>query len=159
MRHMPQGPERANGPATGEVVAAFLRCGYIRRCDADRRGRDGQSYKKGFEVRFVVGSPGDLRVVRRLLEEVGLRPGRPFRKHGRLVQPVYGRAVVDWFVAHLPAGRDRLALGFSPDGRRLAPRSRNVLSDSTKRLANTALQPTAGKQRRGKENMRRAGRG
>jgi hypothetical protein len=120
--------KRGNGkrvdPAAIELAAVFARCGYIRRFDADGRVRDGQSYKKGNEVRFVVASPAELRAVRVLLLAVGLRPGRAFQKHRRLVQPLYGLAAVEWCVAHLPAGRDRSVLGFSSNGQRVVRRSR-----------------------------------
>jgi len=156
---MSQGQERTNGPAATELAAEFARCGYVRRRDADRRVREGRSYKKGYEVRFVLDSSDELRAVRRLLQAVGLRPGRPFHKHRRLVQPVYGRAAVDWCVVHLPVGRDRTALGFSSDGQRVAYRSRTELSKSTARLPNTALQPPAGRQGRAQKKRGRAGRG
>lgn len=77
----------------------FEQSGYVRRFDPERRKRVGSSlYKKGFEVRLVLTSEEELREARRLLEVVGLRPGKPFRKNSRFVQPIYGRSALDWFL-------------------------------------------------------------
>ena len=126
-----------------ELLVWFERGGYIRRCDSQRRAREGRGYKKGYEVRFVVDSEDELQVVRRLLTAAKLRPGKPFRKHQRMVQPVYGRATVEWFVNRLPKGRERAKCGFGPDGRRLIPRSR--ISDqgpARERLPSSAMPPS-----------------
>lgn len=74
------------------------------------------AYHKGHEVRLVVASPKEARRIRRWLYEVGFKPGAPFGKHGRVVQPVYGREAVEWF--------ERGELGSSPRPRRRAPVSR-----------------------------------
>jgi hypothetical protein len=81
-----------------ELLRWFERGGYIRCCDPKRRVREGDAYKKGYEVRFVLDSEKNLQEVRRLLTAAGIRPGKPFRKHQRYVQPVYGRSTVGWFV-------------------------------------------------------------
>lgn len=113
-------------PAARELAKWFVRCGYVRRCDLERRGREGQSYKKGSEVRFLVESTDQLRAIRRLVRAAGFRPGKPFRKHRRLVQPVYGRPVVEWLVGQLAIGRARRAAGFAPNGRRMIRRLRKT---------------------------------
>ena len=107
-----------------ELAALFVHCAYVRRLSDERRQGDGQSYKKGYEVRFVVASTAELRRVRRLLVAAGLRVGRPLRKHARLVQPVYGRVAYEWFIAQIAAVRVRPGLGFASDGRRLMRRAR-----------------------------------
>lgn len=109
--------------AMAELLRWFERGGYIRRYDPERRAQEGQGYKKGYEVRFVLGSEDDLQVVRRLLTAAELRPGKPFRKHQRYVQPVYGRAAVDWFVDRVSKQRERAKHEFGSDGRRLIRRS------------------------------------
>ena len=79
----------------------YRQSGYVRRFSPKRRKRVGSFlYKKGFEVRLVLTSEEELREARRLLEAVGLRPGKPFRKHSRFVQPVYGKIALDWFITH-----------------------------------------------------------
>ena len=52
------------------------------------------TYKKGWEVRIVVDDQDALGEVQALLERVGLRPGTPYAKHQKIVQPVYGRGAV-----------------------------------------------------------------
>jgi len=100
----------------------FERCGYLRRYDPERRAREGQGYKKGFEVRFVLESKAALPVLRRLLTAAELRPGKPFRKHRRIVQPVYGAKTVEWFESRLPKGREGAKRGFGAAGQRLIRR-------------------------------------
>ncbi|OFV97986.1 MAG: hypothetical protein A3F68_09955 [Acidobacteria bacterium RIFCSPLOWO2_12_FULL_54_10] len=135
---------------SAELLVWFERCGYIRRRDPQRRAREGQGYKKGYEVRFVFDSEDALRVVRRLLTAAEFRPGKPFRKHRRFVLPVYGRRVVEWFVKRLPKGRERTKLGFSPDGRRLIPRSPiSPQRPARSRLPGSALPPTSRRKPRG----------
>lgn len=72
------------------------RSGYARVADLEKRKQLGSAaYKKGYEVRFVVGTKEELARVRRLLKAAGFDPGKPFLKHTKLVQPVYGRAAVE----------------------------------------------------------------
>ena len=135
---------------TAELLVWFERGGYIRRCDPQRRAREGERYKKGYEVRFVLDSEDALRVVRRLLTAAKLQPGKPFRKHQRIVQPVYGRTTVEWFLDQLSKGRERAKHGFGPDGRRLIRRS--PISDENparERLPNSAMQPPSPRKRGG----------
>ena len=142
---MPEvGKSQAVRPSA-ELAGLFARTGHVRCCDAKRRARDGQSYKKGYEVRFLLASEREVREARRLLCAAGLQPGKVFRKHGGFVQPVYGRAAVESFISALPAGREREASGFSPDGRRLVrrPRTRGAAGRGGL-LPNTALQPAGG---------------
>ena len=74
----------------------FARGGYVRSADLDKRAIRGSSaYKKGYEVRFVLENATELKAVRRLLRAAGFRPAKPFTKHSKIVQPVYGRAAVD----------------------------------------------------------------
>jgi hypothetical protein len=48
-------------------------------------------------VRLVVDSPEALEEARKLLVSVGLRPGTPYPKLRKFVQPIYGRdAVMDF---------------------------------------------------------------
>jgi hypothetical protein len=75
----------------------FLRNGYVRLPSKKRIRREGcQKYKKGYEVRLVL-KQGELLQVRRLLKQLGFRPGKKFLKNRRVIQPVYGRSTVEWF--------------------------------------------------------------
>jgi hypothetical protein len=107
-----------------ELAALFLRAGYVRVCSAKRRTRDGRSYKKGYEVRFLLATMREVREARDVLSAAGLRPGKVFRKHNRYVQPVYGRAVVESLIGAPLVGRALKSSGFSPEGRRLVRRPR-----------------------------------
>lgn len=91
-----QGHPRARG-AEAVLRESFDRAGYVRVYDPERRRSDGQAYKKGFEVRLVAGSESEIRGLQECLVNVGLRPGRPFTKHSKIVLPVYGRRAVEWF--------------------------------------------------------------
>src|SRR2546427_9216150 len=102
-------PTRKPAGAKPEVLLARLyqTSGYVRLSDEQRKRKDAQKYKKGSEVRFVVGTRGELEIVRGLLRQVGLKPGAPFQKHSRWVQPVYGREAVDRFVNRVQASDPR----------------------------------------------------
>lgn len=76
----------------------FRRGGYVRSADlAKRKERGSERYKKGYEVRFVLDTESELKDVRRLLKAAGYKPGKPFEKHAKIVQPVYGRVAVEAF--------------------------------------------------------------
>jgi len=75
--------------------AAFRRGGYVRVPNmAKRQAVGAQTYKKGYEVRFVLSTQAELNEVRRLLRTAELRPGKPFMKHSKWIQPVYGQVAV-----------------------------------------------------------------
>ncbi|MBI5363126.1 MAG: hypothetical protein HZA53_08100 [Planctomycetes bacterium] len=105
-----------------ELLGWFEYCGYVRQVDPKRRAKDGQLYKKGYEVRFVVPTLVQAYAIQRLLRETGFEPGRPYAKHSRLVQPAYGRDVVEWFLERLPADGAGEELGFAENGRRTVRR-------------------------------------
>ncbi|MBI4878863.1 MAG: hypothetical protein HY812_04270 [Planctomycetes bacterium] len=77
----------------------FRRNGYVRRQNAKRVAKEGwQQYKKGDEVRLVANSAVELRILRRLVVQVGLKPGRAFRKGRQYRLPIYGREAVARFL-------------------------------------------------------------
>lgn len=75
----------------------FQQHGYVRVANKERKEQSAK-YKKGSEVRLVAQTESELKLIRHWLEQVGFKPGKPFRKHSRLVQPIYGKAAVDWFL-------------------------------------------------------------
>jgi hypothetical protein len=80
----------------------FARNGYIRVPRDERRREIGTRYKKGWEVRLILKSQEELDGARRLLEQVRLKPGKPFLKARRYAQPVYGRKAVELFIGGRP---------------------------------------------------------
>lgn len=78
---------------------SFHRGGYVRVVNKARRKQMGRNYKKGYEVRLVVKTPRELAQIRQLLRQVGFAAGQPFQKHRRIVQPIYGKAAVEWFLS------------------------------------------------------------
>jgi hypothetical protein len=80
--------------ALAALAASFEQNGCYRVPNTKRRKRDGQAYKKGYEVRLTAGSTTELRRLRALLQQVGLSPGKPYRKRRHMIQPVYGRDAV-----------------------------------------------------------------
>ncbi len=68
----------------------FSLYGHVRRPRSDRLRDEGwETYKKGWEIRFRL-HPEDLGFVQSLISHAGYRPGRPFPKRSRMIQPVYG---------------------------------------------------------------------
>jgi hypothetical protein len=77
------------------LAAAYQRNGCCRVPNPKRRQLENQAYKKGYEVRFSAGSDAELRRLRAMLRAVGFKPGKPYRKARRFIQPIYGRAAVE----------------------------------------------------------------
>jgi hypothetical protein len=101
----------------------FLRTGYVRRYHPSVRRKVGsERYKKGFEVRLTLHSLREARAVAGWLRQVGLKPGRAYSKHGKVIQPVYGRAALEWFLNALP--RNPRRRGFTARGDRIERRPR-----------------------------------
>lgn len=91
--------EVAPAPEVVERLAElFRRNGYIRSADPVRQLVDGQSYKKGAEVRLVAESKAELAEIRRLLKRAGFKRSRPFAKARQWRQPIYGVAEVARFL-------------------------------------------------------------
>ncbi len=89
--------EPPNENAVAALAASFAQNGCYRGPNEKRRERDGQAYKKGYEIRLTAASAAELRQLRRLLQAVGLSPGKPYRKARRFILPVYGRDAVERF--------------------------------------------------------------
>jgi hypothetical protein len=74
--------------------------GYVRQPDLSRRnGEEGRAYKKGWEVRFTARSEAEIAEIRELVIAAGFAPARPFFKGHQLIQPVYGIAAVQAYLA------------------------------------------------------------
>ncbi len=99
------------GMSERTLARYFIRKGYVRAANEYLRRTRGRAYKKGYEVRFVLKSVQERNEVRDLLLEVGLKPGNPFEKHSRIVQPVYGREsvrkILSWVARVRRAGSPR----------------------------------------------------
>ncbi len=85
--------------AIEKLKAIFRRNGYIRVPIEARRKMQGRKYKKGYEVRLVAEEQEELDDIRIALTRIGLKPGKPFAKGSRTIQPVYGKEAVDFFKA------------------------------------------------------------
>jgi hypothetical protein len=92
-----------------QLAAFFGRSGYVRLQQAERL-EEGASYHKGEEVRLVAMSQTELRTIRRLLRDAGFSPGKPFQKHTRWCQPLYGREAVAQFLALIAKPAKRRAV-------------------------------------------------
>ncbi|MDH6577134.1 hypothetical protein [Kitasatospora sp. MAP5-34] len=74
--------------------------GYVRQPDLARRnGEDGHTYKKGWEVRFTARNEQEIAEIREVVIAAGFAPARPFFKGHQLIQPVYGIAAVQAYLA------------------------------------------------------------
>ncbi|MEV6205995.1 hypothetical protein [Kitasatospora sp. NPDC051914] len=95
--------------------------GYVRRPDLARRNSaDGHTYKKGWEVRFTARTEAEITEIRDLVTAAGFAPARPFFKGHQLIQPVYGIAAVQAYLAAREAfeelARARSGAGTPCDG-------------------------------------------
>ncbi|MFI6846947.1 hypothetical protein [Kitasatospora sp. NPDC050467] len=107
---------------TAGLRAAQLRLGrlpgYVRRPDPARRsGEQGHTYKKGWEVRFTARSEAEIAEIRDLVVAAGFAPARPFFKGHQLIQPVYGMAAVQAYLAARQAAEEQAARATAGRGR------------------------------------------
>lgn len=70
--------------------------GYWRLPSEKRQKKESsQSYKKGYEVRFVASDKAEIKQIQEMLEALDMKGGKPFPKASQWVVPVYGRAQVE----------------------------------------------------------------
>lgn len=83
-----------------QLVEFFERNSYMRVPNEKRLEEETyKEYKKGWEIRLVVKTQEETAMIRQLLQQVGLKGGKPFRKHSRWVQPIYGKKAMEQFKA------------------------------------------------------------
>jgi hypothetical protein len=80
------------------LTTFFERNGCVRLVNEKRREQEGQKYKKGYEVRLVAYSEEELKNIRQLLLRVGFKVGKSYKKHRQIIQPIYGKTAVEWFM-------------------------------------------------------------
>lgn len=90
-----------------ELVRLISRNAYLRQPNIARRKSEKARYRKGWELRLVLRDEAALAAAQRLVEDSGLKAGRPFIKHSRWVLPLYGRKTVDLLKAHVRRRRGR----------------------------------------------------
>jgi hypothetical protein len=99
-------------PAVLELVAFFLRNGYVRRHNFARYAAVGcMKYKKGYEVRLVANDDAELARILLLLKDSGFKSGRPYRNRktgGQYRVPIYGREQVARFLRIVEEWGERL---------------------------------------------------
>ena len=90
---------RKTAPRVLARLASFYRRNSCLRVpDTVRLAEGYRAYEKGCELRLILEDAGELAEVQRLLATAGFRPGRPYRKGPRWVQPLYGHEAVARFV-------------------------------------------------------------
>ena len=80
------------------LASFYRRNSCLRVPDSARLAEGHRVYKKGCELRLILEDARELAEARRLLAAAGFRPGRPYRKGPRWVQPLYGHEAVARFV-------------------------------------------------------------
>ncbi|MFC8450788.1 hypothetical protein [Kitasatospora sp. NPDC057223] len=130
---------------TTGLRAALLRLGrlpgYVRRPDLARRtGEQGHTYKKGWEVRFTARTEEEIAEIRDLVVAAGFAPARPFFKGHQLIQPVYGMAVVQAYLAARQSAEENAAKAGGPTrGAAVGPAA--VRTDVHRTSTRTELRP------------------
>jgi hypothetical protein len=75
----------------------LLRNGCLRSPNTVQRKNKGQTYKKGYEIRFTAMNENELSLIRLLLIKANYKLGRPYVKVNRFIQPVYGKKYYEEF--------------------------------------------------------------
>jgi len=93
-------PKNHSGDQPEMILARFYkRNGFLRLPNPKRKEQLGsRKYKKGYEVRLVANHTGELEQMQQALEQVGFKPGKPYQKSSQMVQPIYGKEAVLWFM-------------------------------------------------------------
>ncbi len=86
-----------NQEPEAQLAYFFYRNGCLRLPNATRRKEGSQKYKKGYELRLVAQTKNELKQIRRLLQQMGFKLGKPYQKGRQTVQPVYGKQAVEQF--------------------------------------------------------------
>ncbi len=82
--------------AKKRLIEYFERSGCVRYPDLKLRKKAGcMKYKKGWEVRFTAKTNQELDLIGKLLDEVGLKKGKPYKNGNSIIQPVYGEQAVE----------------------------------------------------------------
>lgn len=80
-----------------KLVEYFFRSGCFRSADPNKRKELGQTYKKGYEIRFVAYDENELAELKTLMESLGLKHGKTYAKSKTTVLPVYGKQQMERF--------------------------------------------------------------
>ncbi len=84
--------------AKRQLLEFFERNGCVRCPDLKLKKKVGyMRYKKGWEVRLTAKTDEELDWISKLLDDVGLKRGKPFKKGKTSIQPIYGKQAVEWF--------------------------------------------------------------
>ena len=73
------------------LVVLYRESGYMRVPNLNRREKEPRDYKKGYEIRIAADTLREIREIRKLLRQVDIQGGKPFKKHSRWIQPIYGK--------------------------------------------------------------------
>jgi len=88
-----------------DLAVFFHRNGYVREPDAKRKAKDGDKYRKGYEVRLVANSATELRKMQRALRAQKFSFGSPYDRGSQIILPIYGKEAVTRFLASVRRGR------------------------------------------------------
>jgi len=83
--------------AKQELYNLFIRNGCIR-LPSKKRKKEGESYKKGYEIRWTAFSKKEAYQIIKMLKSLEIKPGKSYEKNNRVVIPVYNKEVVTGFL-------------------------------------------------------------
>jgi len=83
--------------AKQDLYNLFIRNGCIR-LPSKKRKKEGESYKKGYEIRWTAFSKKEASLIVKMLKSLEIKPGRSYEKNNRVVIPVYNKEVVTGFL-------------------------------------------------------------
>ena len=96
---MPRNPETHLYILKGEktAIAPFSYCERIP--DLERRKKEKADYKKGYEIRISLQDKKESEIMKAILKKRGIISGNPYKKHKRIILPLYGEDNADVFMA------------------------------------------------------------
>jgi len=88
-----------NKTAIRVLKEIFIRNDYIRIKDESKLKANGsQSYKKGYEIRFLPKEDIESERLQTAISTLNFYVSKTFMKHGRVVQPLYGKNITLEFI-------------------------------------------------------------
>lgn len=76
------------------LMEIFIRNGYVRIKDESKLKANGSnSYKKGYEIRFLPKDDIESERLQTAISTLNFYVSKTFMKHGRVVQPLYGKDI------------------------------------------------------------------
>ena len=78
------------------AIPPFTYC--IRKPDIIRRSKEKADYRKGYETRISINDIEEVKILKTILRKKDITTGNPYKKHKRIILPIYGKENTTAFI-------------------------------------------------------------